>query len=154
MKAHEYSESGSGFCGRCDDMPGEGQHRIGFQRILRSTEALTDELAEARMKAHEKHSDNSIESLDSESRMWLPILGEEGGEVAEVLVDMFRGAILAKAIGRVAHDETYDATYNLRNELIDVLSVATAWVASIDEMQRKVDHHAKQLEAWENREGF
>ncbi len=26
MARHEYSESGSGFCGRCDDLPGQGEH--------------------------------------------------------------------------------------------------------------------------------
>lgn len=28
MSTHPYKESGSGFCGICDDMPGEGQHAL------------------------------------------------------------------------------------------------------------------------------
>lgn len=26
--SHQYVESGSGFCAKCDDMPGEGEHAV------------------------------------------------------------------------------------------------------------------------------
>lgn len=64
---------------------------------------------DARAAAHAKHGENSIEAIPSDDPRWLPILVEEVGEVAHAL--------------------TYDATdANLRAELIDVLSVASAWL--------------------------
>ncbi|MDH6181822.1 hypothetical protein M2152_002004 [Microbacteriaceae bacterium SG_E_30_P1] len=91
------------------------------------------EVEKARLRAHDKHGANSIEAIDPHSERWATILGEEGGEVAEVLVHMFAGSILAMAIGRVSHSLTYDADItNLRSELIDVLSVASAWVDALD----------------------
>jgi hypothetical protein len=93
---------------------------------------LWHEVSQARLKAHEKHGANSIEALDPLDPKWLAILGEEAGEVAEVLVDQFAGVILAKSVGRVNHALTYDANASLRAELIDVLSVATAWVEALD----------------------
>jgi NTP pyrophosphatase (non-canonical NTP hydrolase) len=71
------------------------------------------EILDARRKAHEKHGDNSIEGLASQDPSWLTILVEEVGEVAQQL--------------------TYDHDRSgLRSELVDVLAVASAWLASLD----------------------
>lgn len=67
----------------------------------------------ARRAAHDKHGANSIEAQPWDSSRWLPILVEEVGEVANAL--------------------TYDGPANkLRDELIDVLAVASAWVDAYD----------------------
>lgn len=70
------------------------------------------EISRARIKAHEKHGENSIEAISPSDPRWLSILVEE--------------------VGEAAHELTYDATGSLRAELIDVLAVASAWVDSID----------------------
>jgi len=71
------------------------------------------EVQNARRRAHEKHGENSIESVSPTDPRWLPILVEE--------------------IGEVAHTMTYDGPIDqLRSELIDVLAVASAAVDSID----------------------
>ena len=74
------------------------------------------EVQEARANAHAKHGDHSIEAIDPTDHRWLSILVEE--------------------IGETAHELTYDATGSLRAELIDVLSVASAWVDAIDRSAR------------------
>jgi len=72
-----------------------------------------EEIEQARVRAHQKHGDNSIESEPSVSLRWLPILVEEVGEVANAL--------------------TYDGPAgSLRGELVDVIAVASAWVDAID----------------------
>lgn len=72
----------------------------------------------AREKAHEKHGANSIESIAADDHRWLTILVEEVGEVANAL--------------------TYDGpSEGLRGELIDVLAVASAWLAAIDEVETR-----------------
>jgi NTP pyrophosphatase (non-canonical NTP hydrolase) len=79
----------------------------------RDDHAIYREVVHARLKAHEKHGDNSIEREPADSPRWLSILVEEIGEVANAL--------------------TYDGPQgNLRAELVDVLAVAAAWVAAID----------------------
>ncbi len=70
------------------------------------------EVFRARVKAHEKHGDQSIEATAARSSRWLSILVEE--------------------VGEVAHELTYDAKGSLRAELIDVLAVASAWVDALD----------------------
>lgn len=68
-----------------------------------------------RAKAHEKHGHSeggSMETMTPSRQVWVAILGEEFGEVCRAM--------------------TYDGTSNLRDELIDVISVASAWVDSID----------------------
>lgn len=89
-------------------------------KIRLSTLKIGDEIITGRLKAHEKHGENSIEAVPAlDIARWLPILGEEFGEVNEAL--------------------TYDKSEseaekwaNVRAELIDVITVATAWVAAID----------------------
>ena len=69
----------------------------------------------ARARAHAKHGHTeggSMEQMTPDRPAWLAILGEEYGEVCRAL--------------------TYDGTSDLRAELIDVLSVASAWVDAID----------------------
>lgn len=73
-----------------------------------------EEVLAARVAAHVKHGENSIESRRSDDPQWLAILVEEVGEVANA--------------------QTYDhaSVENLRAELIDVMSVASAWIDAID----------------------
>lgn len=74
---------------------------------------LSVEIQTARLNAHIKHGDNSIEAEPANSLRWLAILVEEVGEIANAL--------------------TYDGpTEHLRDELIDVLAVASAWVDALD----------------------
>jgi NTP pyrophosphatase (non-canonical NTP hydrolase) len=80
-----------------------------------STQKIALEIFQGRTDAHEKHGDNSIEAKDGDDfGFWLPCLIEEVGEAASEL--------------------TYDkgGEGRLRAELIDVITVATAWVAAID----------------------
>lgn len=74
---------------------------------------LFAEVLAAREAAHAKHGDNSIERVPAYSPDWLPILGEEFGEVC----------------GALTYDK--DAAM-LRGELIDVLAVGTAWADALD----------------------
>lgn len=89
---------------------------IAPSRPDRFAHPLFAEVLAAREKAHEKHGDNSIERVPADSPDWLPILGEEFGEVC----------------GALTYDK--DAAM-LRSELIDVLAVGTAWVSALDRAQ-------------------
>ena len=84
------------------------------ETIVEGTERIASEIATGREAAHAKHGENSIEAISSDNvGRWLPILGEEFGEVCEAL--------------------TYDKdSGNLRAELVDVATVAIAWIAAID----------------------
>jgi len=87
--------------------------RVMANRIGSSTRVIAGEIVKGRVAAHEKHGENSIEAVPaSETGRWLAILGEEFGEVCRAL--------------------TYDQNMNLRDELLDVASVAVAWIAAID----------------------
>jgi hypothetical protein len=77
-----------------------------------STGLIGQEVAHGRRRAHAKHGAASIEALAAADPCWLSILVEE--------------------VGEVAHELAYDATGSLRAELMDVLTVATAWVAALD----------------------
>lgn len=77
-----------------------------------ASERVAAEVLAARVQAHTKHSGSSLEDEPADSPRWLPALVEEIGEVANAL--------------------TYDGPANLRAELIDVIVVASAWVAAID----------------------
>ncbi|MGN8049567.1 WDGH domain-containing protein [Curtobacterium sp. 22159] len=94
---------------------------------------MTDwtEIEQARAKAHAKHGDNSIEGITADDPRWLSILAEEGGETSEATL-LAWNALLQARLGRVAHEQTYDATGSLRGELIDVLAVASAWLDALD----------------------
>lgn len=80
--------------------------------IINSTLRIAREVYVAREAAHAKHGQNSIEAINNHDPRWLSILVEE--------------------VGEVSHELTYDATGSLRSELIDVITVAMAWVSSID----------------------
>jgi hypothetical protein len=83
--------------------------------IYASSQLISDEVVQRRRAAHVKHGDNSIEAIDATDPRWLSILMEE--------------------IGEAAHEMTYDAggtIDSLRDELMDSITVLTAWVASID----------------------
>lgn len=73
---------------------------------------IYDEIQAAREAAHAKHGAQSIEGIVPKDSRWLSILVEE--------------------VGEVAHELTYDATGDLRKELIQVAAVAAAWVDAID----------------------
>jgi NTP pyrophosphatase (non-canonical NTP hydrolase) len=90
------------------------------EAIRSSTLGVAGEVAVSRIKAHDKHGDNSIEAIVGDDfGRWLPILGEEFGEVAHAMTYDAKGDTLAE----------------VRAELIDVATVATAWVAAIDKIK-------------------
>ena len=67
-----------------------------------------------REEAHQKHGEQSIESVPAFDPRWLPILMEEVGEVAHAL--------------------TYDAAQSpaeLADELLDVMAVCGAWLDAL-----------------------
>ena len=88
--------------------------------IEHTTENVFLDVEEGRQKAHRKHGENSIEAISAtDFGKWLAILGEEHGEVCRALTydqSTTMGELMDK----------------LRAELIDVTTVATAWVAAID----------------------
>lgn len=86
-------------------------------RIERTTANVFDEVRRGRVRAHEKHGVNSIEAVPGRDiARWLPILGEEFGEVCESL--------------------TYDKDpATLRAELVDLVTVGTAWIAALDDAE-------------------
>lgn len=76
---------------------------------------IAAEILGGRERAHTKHGENSIEAIDHADPRWLSILIEE--------------------VGELAHEQTYDAggtIDSVRAELVDVATVAIAWIASID----------------------
>src|SRR5215472_1764308 len=76
------------------------------------------EVHEERIRAHLKHgaNGNSRENAPWTDGEWLPILGEEFGEVAHCL--------------------TYDADIaELRKELVQVAAMAIAWIEAIDDTE-------------------
>lgn len=82
---------------------------------FREDHELYREVLQARWRAHEKHKGSefgSMEQMPADRSSWLAILGEEFGEVCNTL--------------------TYDSEGDLRAELIDVISVASAWVDALD----------------------
>lgn len=84
---------------------------------FRDDHELYREVLVGRWAAHEKHGENSIESIPATDPRWLTILVEEVGEIAHAL--------------------TYDGpSEELRGELIDALAVLSAWVDSLDRDSR------------------
>lgn len=78
-----------------------------------------------RLRAHAKHDGNgdSMERLPWDDAAWLPVLTEEIGEVARVICDIRHGKYTAAATLARRH---------MRDELIQVAAMATAWVEAID----------------------
>lgn len=88
--------------------------------IAESTSRIAGEINAGRVRAHEKHGSNSIEAVPADHfGQWLPILGEEFGEVC-------------KALTYDQADSAEEQMDNLRAELVDVATVAFAWIAAID----------------------
>lgn len=78
------------------------------------SDKLISEIRAERQHSIDKHGKNSMEYLEGASPSWLAILVEEVGEAAKSL--------------------TYDNqdNENLRDELIDIIAVASAWVEAMD----------------------
>lgn len=87
--------------------------------VHRQQNALAVEVAKNRLRAHAKHVAESIEGGTSGDRL-MAILTEEVGEVATELNDF--------ALGKYTSDEH---VARIRAELIDVIAVASAWVAKL-----------------------
>jgi hypothetical protein len=102
---------------RLDEMGGslERYPREDQTMETKGNKFIWDEIGVSRFKAHLKHGDNSIESKKaSDIQFWLACLGEEFGEVCAT--------------------QTYDKNpQELRSELIDLISVASAWIDAIDQ---------------------
>ena len=80
--------------------------------IGESTARIAREVEDGRLRAHAKHGANSIEGIAASDPRWLSILVEE--------------------VGEASHELTYDATGSLRGELLDIATVAIAWIAALD----------------------
>jgi len=99
-----------------------------------STLAIAKEIIDGRERAHEKHGDESIEAVPAlDAKRWLPILIEEVGELSHELtydahprVDVFDGQALS------AWQNEGATLRGMRSELLDVATVAVAWIAAID----------------------
>ena len=78
------------------------------------SQKIINEIRAERQHSIDKHGKNSMEYLKGSDPAWLAILVEEIGETAKAL--------------------TYDNkdNENLRDELIDVLAVASSWVEAMD----------------------
>jgi NTP pyrophosphatase (non-canonical NTP hydrolase) len=74
------------------------------------------EVHRERIRAHAKHSASgeSIEQLPADHPIWLAVLTEEVGEVANAIIE---------------HDKT---SAELRAELVQVAAVACAWIEALD----------------------
>lgn len=92
--------------------------------------SLYSEIHNERVRAHMKHAPNggSMEDKNWDSQRWLPVLMEEMGEVARVICEKNLGKY-----GDWGVEQHKAVTKDLREELIQLAAMATAWVASIDE---------------------
>jgi NTP pyrophosphatase (non-canonical NTP hydrolase) len=90
-------------------------------QVHRQQLALAEEITQGRVRAHAKHGAQSIEGQNSGDRL-LPILLEEVGEVARAMNEY--------ALGNLTHEEAGRA---IRAELVDVLTVASAWAVKFDQ---------------------
>lgn len=90
------------------------------EKVWSTTTRIRTEVSDGRIAAHEKHGDDSIESVDPDDPRWVAIVGEEVGEwMAEW---------------------NYDRDHTKRRaEAIDVLACLTAWVAAYDEKQVELE---------------
>lgn len=84
------------------------------RRCYRTDHNVARIINQRRQAAHEKHGEQSIESLDHDDPRWLSVLVEEVGEVAHAL--------------------TYDSgleSSDLADELADVMAVCSAWLDAL-----------------------
>ncbi|WP_425836997.1 hypothetical protein [Microbacterium sp. PA5] len=84
-----------------------------------STVEVAGEIVDERVRAHAKHRDHSMESWPALSTERYLILAEEVGEVAKEFND---ATVESRPIDRTA----------LRTELVQVATMAVAWVAALD----------------------
>lgn len=79
------------------------------------------EVHRERIRAHAKHSASgeSIEQLPAHHPIWLAVLTEEVGEVANALIEHGKSAV------------------EVRAELVQVAAVACAWIEALDERRRR-----------------
>ena len=98
--------------------------------ITRSTENVFFEIEAGREKAHAKHGENSIEGIGPLDPRWLPILVEEVGEIAQALND-----------GDLGLFDSDERLRQVRAELVDVATVAAAWISALDSMQKYLPGH-------------
>lgn len=84
---------------------------------------LAKEIYAKRLKAHQKHGEKSIEAGEITFDRLMVILTEEVGEVAMALNDAI-----------VDDWEDDQILWNVRLELIDVMTVVSAWIARIDRL--------------------
>ena len=84
-----------------------------------STVEVAGEIVDERVRAHAKHREHSMESWPALSAERYLILAEEVGEVAKEFND---ATVESRPIDRPA----------LRTELLQVATMAVAWVAALD----------------------
>lgn len=94
-----------------------------FDRLMADETLAYYEMRQERLRAHSKHVANggSMEEKPPLHAAWLPVLGEEFGEVARVLCEI--------ELGNVDGDV---ALLRLREELVQVGAMTAAWIDSID----------------------
>lgn len=84
-----------------------------------------DSLHAERVRAHDKHGEKgSMESIAWASPKWLPVLGEEFGEVARVLCEYNLGNITRETMKE-----------QLSKELIQVGAMTAAWLDALAEVE-------------------
>lgn len=88
------------------------------------------EIVAERERAHAKHGATSMESCDRFADRRFRVLGEELGEVAEVLNDREHFARIE--LSSVALEAEARWAARLRSELVQVAAMAVAWIAAID----------------------
>jgi hypothetical protein len=96
------------------------------------------EIQESRAKAHAKHGENSIEAIRANDPRWLSILVEEVGEVAHELT--YDAAPTEQSYN--PHERHKRQAVRVRRELLDVLSVASAWLDATDRLIDGLPHPA------------
>lgn len=123
--------------------------------VRRFNDSVYDEIVAERVRAHEKHGDNSAEVWPFDHPDWLAVLVEEVDEVGDELEDtgsvgtLFDAQILLAAAVRQAgyharrlcDDDRGRSRHAapaipnpraLRAELIQVAAMATAWIDALD----------------------
>lgn len=84
-----------------------------------------DSMHAERIRAHAKHSEKgSMERKAWDSPRWLPVLGEEFGEVARVICEW--------NLGNITREE---AKTQLHKELTQVGAMAAAWLDALTEVE-------------------
>jgi NTP pyrophosphatase (non-canonical NTP hydrolase) len=130
---HRYADSfGNGCCERleCGRDASDPIHHRRFYPPTESdifdhygvTAKVYVDIHRERIRAHAKHDakDGSMERKAWDNPVWLPVLTEEVGEVARVLCE--------NELGNLGDE----ATVRLREELVQVAAMATAWIDAID----------------------